>query len=84
MGIHISKCQIKPETLAYWRNPTKEEIKFGYGAIHYRDFDFESCFNDNGFQKVKVRASDDGLIYYSCNDEYFTTSTAKLEKIEVN
>jgi hypothetical protein len=45
MGTHISKCLIKPETLKYWRNPTKEEIKFGYGAIHYRSFDFESCFH---------------------------------------
>ena len=31
------------ETLPYWRNPTKAEIKFGYGAIHHRDFDIEDC-----------------------------------------
>jgi len=83
MGTHISEFYTKPETLTYWREPTKEEIKFGHGAIHYRNFDFESCFDENGFQKDKVRASDDGLIYYSCDDEYFTTSKAKLQKLIV-
>ncbi len=83
MGSDISKCYTKPKTLDYWRNPTKEEIKFGYGATHYRSFDFESCFDEDGFQKVKVKASDDELIYYSSNHEYFTTSKAKLKKIEV-
>jgi hypothetical protein len=83
MGIHISKCLIKPETLEYWRNPTKEEIKFGYGATHYRDFDFENCFDEDGFQKVKVKASDDGLIYHSCEYEYFTTSKVIFKKTEV-
>jgi hypothetical protein len=83
MGTNISKFYTIPETLEYWRNPTKEEVKLGYGAIHYRSFDFESCFDENGFQKIKVKASDDSLIYYSSDDEYFTTSKAKLEKIEV-
>lgn len=83
MGKHISLFLRKPKQLNYWRNPTKEEIKFGHGATHYRDFDFESCFDENGFQKVKVKTNDDGLIYYSSSDEYFTTSKAKLQKIEV-
>jgi hypothetical protein len=64
MGIHISKILRKPKTIKYWRKATKDEIKFGYGATHYRDFDFESCFDEEGFQKDKVRASDDKLIYY--------------------
>lgn len=80
---HISQITAKPEALTYWRNPTKDEIKFGHGAIHHRDFDFESCFNEDGFQKLKARASDDKLIYHSSTHEYFTTSKAKLEKIEV-
>jgi hypothetical protein len=83
METDISKFLRKPKTLEYWRNPTKEEIKFGYGAIHYRSFDFESCFDENGFQKLKVRASDDKLIYHSASDEYFTTSKAKLQKLIV-
>ncbi len=83
MGAHISKFYTIPKTLKYWRNPTKEEIKFGHGAIHYRSFDFESCFDENGFQKLKVRASDDKLIYHSASDEYFTTSKAKLQKLIV-
>lgn len=83
MEKHISKILRKPKTIKYWRNPTKEEIKFGYGATHYRSFDFESCFDEDGFQKLKARASDDGLIYYSCDDEYFTTSKAKLQKLIV-
>lgn len=74
---------IQPKQLAYWRNPTKEDIKFGYGAIHYRDFDFEKCFDENGIQKLKIRASDDRLIYYYSGQEYFTTSKAKLEKVIV-
>jgi hypothetical protein len=61
----------------------KEEINFGHGAIHYRSFNFECCFDENGFQKLKVRVSDDGLIYHSCHHEYFTTSKAILKKIEV-
>jgi hypothetical protein len=45
MGKHISQFLRKPKQLNYWRKPTKEEIKFGHGATHYRDFDFESCFH---------------------------------------
>jgi len=74
---------IQPNELTYWRNPTKEDIKFGYGATHYRDFEFEKCFDENGNQKLKMRASDDKLIYYYSDQEYFTTSKSKLEKIEV-
>ncbi len=62
--IHISQITAKPEKLTYWRNPTKDEIKFGHGAIHYGDFDFEICFDEEGFQKIKLRAGDDNLIYY--------------------
>lgn len=81
MGIHISKILRKPKTIEYWRRPTIEEIKFGYGATHYRDFDFESCFDEDGFQKVKVKASDDGLIYYYTGLDY--VNKLKFQKIEV-
>lgn len=56
--------QPKPEILVYFRNPTKAEIKFGHGALHYRDFEFEKCFDKNGNLKLKIRASDDNHIYY--------------------
>jgi hypothetical protein len=79
----IDSFIIKPKELTYWRNLTKEDIKFGHGAIHYRDFHFEKCFDDDGIQKLKMKASDDKLIYYYCGQEYFTTSKAKLKKITV-
>jgi hypothetical protein len=69
--------------LDYWRNPTKEELKFGHGSIHYRNFDFAICFNENGFLKLRVKPTDDGLVYHYCGREYCTTSKAKLEKLEI-
>ncbi|OFX21041.1 MAG: hypothetical protein A2033_10460 [Bacteroidetes bacterium GWA2_31_9] len=70
----------KAKTLTYWRNPTKEEIKFGYGAIHYRDFETEECFNEDKTLKLALIAKDDGLKYYSCNFEYFITKSYKINK----
>ena len=81
MGAHISKFYTIPKTLKYLRRPTKAEIKFGYGATHYRDFDFESCFDEDGFQKDKVRASDDDLIYYYTGLDFITN--LKLQKLKV-
>lgn len=80
MAITIKNFIKRPKTISYWRNPTKEDIKFGYGATHYRDFEFEKCFDENGFLKLKMRASDDKLIYHYCGQEYFTTSKAKFLK----
>jgi hypothetical protein len=52
------------EKITCWRNPTAWEIKFGEGAIHYRDFtDFEIGRNKNGELKKWFKA-DDGLIYH--------------------
>lgn len=67
-------------TYSYWRNPTKGEIKFGHGAIHYRDFDREQCFNEDGTFKLALKAKDDRLKYYSCDYEYFTTSKYKIQR----
>jgi len=64
----------------YWRRPTKEEIKFGYGATHYRDFDVNECFNDDGTFKLSLIGKDDGLKYYSARHEYYTVSSASLAK----
>ncbi len=81
--IHLSQITNKPKTIKYWRNPTKEEIKFGYGALHYREFNFENCFDAYGNLKLRIKASDDGLIYYNAGIEYHTTSKSKLQKIVI-
>ena len=74
---HINRLDI----LEYWRNPSKEEIRFGYGAIHYRDFNFEDCFDPNGFLKVKVKSIDDNLIYYCASVEFSKARKASLSII---
>jgi len=48
--------------VTYWRQPTKGEIKFGHGAIHYRDFERSECSKPNGDLK-KWFIADDGLRY---------------------
>jgi hypothetical protein len=56
---NIIKCDY-----TYWRKPTPYEIKFGEGAIHYRDFTlFEIGYNKQGKLKQWIVA-DDGLRYY--------------------
>jgi hypothetical protein len=66
------------KTMNYWRNPTKGEIKFGYGAIHYRDFDIAECFNDDGSFRLALIAENDGLKYYYNSYEYSTTRKYKI------
>jgi hypothetical protein len=54
------------ELITCWRNPTPGEIKFGEGAIHYRDFSpYEIGRNKEGKLKKWFKASDDGLIYHT-------------------
>ena len=48
--------------ITYWRNPTKGELQFGEGAIHYRDFKRSECSKQNGDLK-KWFIADDGLRY---------------------
>lgn len=62
--IHILQVVKKTETIRYWRNPTKSEIIFGYGAIHYLEFDFEECFDEDGFFKQIIKSKYDKLKYY--------------------
>ncbi len=81
--IYLSQITNKPKTIKYWRNPTKEEIKFGYGALHYREFNFENCFDAYGNLKLKIKASDDGLIYNNTSNDYCTKSKSKLQKIVI-
>ena len=62
----INKLKVREDVKAitYHRNPSKPEIKFGNGAIHYRDFPVEECLNEDGTIKKVIRANDDGLKYY--------------------
>lgn len=62
--IHISQITVKPTFIEYWRKPTKSEIKFGYGAIHYRTFSFNECFDENGYLKKIINTNDDRSRYF--------------------
>lgn len=51
--------------ITYHRKPTPSEIKWGYGATHYRDFEVhEVCHKGTRFTKRWIVAKDDGLRYY--------------------
>lgn len=55
------------KTITAHRKPTASEIKWGYGATHYRDFPVEEWLDRSGiegkFFKDWIKA-DDGLRYY--------------------
>lgn len=52
------------EEIKCWRNPTPYEIKFGEGAIHYRDFTIsEIGITKDGWVKTWFKCKDDGLRY---------------------
>jgi hypothetical protein len=58
---------VNNHTIQCHRQPTKEEIKRGYGAVHFRDFPLSVI----GLKKGKAmwkdwfKAPDDGLRYYT-------------------
>lgn len=53
------------ETVTYYRTPTKVEIKFGYGAMHYADFSTDDCCHKGTRIPKKWFVSKyDGLRYY--------------------
>jgi hypothetical protein len=45
------------------RPPTPSEIRRGYGATHYADFDHGEWLKDNGEYKMRMKSHVDGLIY---------------------
>ena len=49
--------------ITYSRKPTESEIKFGYGARHYKEFKYNECFKPNGDLKKRLKCPIDGLIY---------------------
>lgn len=52
----------------YHREPTKAEIKFGYGAIHYKDFPIKQVIKTNDFGLIRLKkwfvCPNDKLRYY--------------------
>lgn len=50
--------------ITYHREPTKSEIRFGEGAIHYKDFDKSIVTKPNGEYKKWIKCPVDGLRYY--------------------
>lgn len=52
------------QCVTYHRPPNASEIRFGYGATHYRDFDIEECCHDGTRIMKKWFVADDGLRYY--------------------
>lgn len=53
------------KTIEYWRNPTPYEIRFGEGAIHYREFTEEEIGVNKRGELKKWFIADDGLRYNS-------------------
>ena len=53
---------INKKTIDYWRHPTKREIKFGEGAIHWLTVDIEKVQKSDGSLK-KWFIHTDGLRY---------------------
>lgn len=45
------------------REPTKAEIKFGYGATHYASFSRSECIGKNGKIKKWFKSHRDNLTY---------------------
>ena len=50
--------------ITYHRPPTRAEIKFGYGAEHYRQFEMADVLTEDGRIKKWFKDKDDGLRYY--------------------
>lgn len=55
---------LNSQSIELRRPPTKDEIKFGEGATHYRDFLIGEVLDKEGNIKQWVKAKDDLLRYY--------------------
>ena len=60
--IYNDAIKLKNKTVTYHRPPTKAEIAFGYGAIHYIEIPRLECLNRFGKLKKRLKAKD-GLWY---------------------
>lgn len=55
---------MREREVTYHRKPTLSEIRFGYGATHYRDFPIEQCRKPGTTRLKRLILADDGLRYY--------------------
>ena len=46
------------KSVTYHRPPSKAEIAFGYGAIHYIEIPYAECLNRFGKLKKRIKAKD--------------------------
>lgn len=51
-------------SITAYRKPTPSEIRFGYGATHYKDFPRSIWTKPNGDLKRWITCVIDGLRYY--------------------
>ena len=63
-NIKITIDDLLEKPITYRRNPTPSEIKFGYGATHYKDFILGDVIKHNGSAKKWIVCPHDGLRYY--------------------
>lgn len=63
----MNKLPIRPEVteIVGHRPPTQAEIKFGYGATHYKTFPVDMWKKKDGTKKKFIVCPHDGLRYYS-------------------
>lgn len=47
----------------FHRKPTEDEIRFGHGATHYKDFLVKDIRKKDGTLKKRIKCPIDGLIY---------------------
>ncbi len=80
--INKNQFHTQPKVLEYYRVPTKDEIKFGHGALHYREFEFDKCFDENNNLILKAKASDDNLIHFYTCTESIELKSAKCHIIQ--
>jgi hypothetical protein len=72
MATEIKGLKPNPEfkVIPYYRKPTKDEIKFGNGAIHHQLFNIIDCVDDKGFLMKFIISKDDGLPYFQSLSKY--------------
>ncbi len=80
--INKNQFHTQPKVLEYYRDPTKDEIKFGHGALHYREFEFDKCFDEKNNLILKAKVSDDNILYFCCGMEYYISKKAKCHIIQ--
>ena len=58
------------ETFQYHSEPTYEEIKRGYGSMHYRSFPWEVVANKQGHCKRRIKDENGRMWFYGDHDFY--------------